>query len=78
MGEIVRAIGAGRYQKEDIIDYGVGIVLSKKVGDFVLKDEELLKIYVHEKDMEIGRILDCFEIGVHYEEPTPLIYEIIK
>lgn len=78
LGEIVRAVGAGRYQKEDIIDYGVGIVLSKKVGDFVLKDEELLKIYVHEKDMEIGRILDCFEIGVHYEEPKPLIYEIIK
>lgn len=78
LGEIVRAIGAGRYQKEDSIDYGVGIVLSKKVGDFVLKDEELLKIYVHEKDMEIGRILDCFEIGVHYEEPKPLIYEIIK
>lgn len=78
LGEIVRAIGAGRYQKEDSIDYGVGIVLSKKVGDFVLENEELLKIYVHEKDMEIGRILECFEIDVHYKEPTPLIYEIIK
>lgn len=78
LGEIVRAIGAGRYQKEDSIDYGVGIVLSKKVGDFILKDEELLKIYVHEKDMEIGKILNCFEIGIHYEEPKPLIYEIVK
>lgn len=78
LGEVVRKIGAGRYQKEDEIDYGVGIILNKKVGDFVLEDEELLKIYVHEKDMEIGKILDCFEIGVHYEKPEPLIYEIIR
>ncbi len=78
LGEIVRAIGAGRYQKEDLIDYGVGIVLTKKVGDFVLEDEELLKIYIGELDMEIGRILDCFTIGVHYIEPKPLILEIIR
>lgn len=78
LGEIVREIGAGRYQKEDEIDYGVGVVLSKKVGDFVLEDEELLKIYVQDKDMEIGKILDCFKIGVHYVEPEPLIYEIIR
>lgn len=78
LGELVRAIGAGRYQKEDSIDYQVGIVLNKKVGDFVLKEEELLKIYVHEKDIEIGKILDCFEVGEHYIEPQPLIYEIIQ
>ena len=62
LGEIVREIGAGRYEKEDQIDYGVGIVLNKKVGDYVKKDEELLKIYVNQKDMSIGRILECFEI----------------
>lgn len=78
LGEVVRAIGAGRYQKEDCIDYGVGIVLAKKVGDFVLEDEELLKIYINELDMEIGRIVDCFSIGVHYIEPQPLIFEIIR
>ena len=78
LGELVRKIGAGRYQKEDNIDYQVGIVLDKKVGDFVLKDEELLKIYVHEKNIEISKILDCFEVGEHYIEPQPLIYEIIQ
>lgn len=78
LGEIVREIGAGRYEKEDKIDYGVGIILSKKVGDFILQDEELLKIYLHEKDMELGKILNCFDIGVHYIEPEPLIYEVIK
>lgn len=78
LGELVREIGAGRLQKEDVIDYGVGIVLKKKVGDFVLEEEELLQIYVENKDMEIGKILDCFEIGEHYIEPLPLIYEIIR
>ncbi len=78
LGEIVRMIGAGRYQKEDTIDYGVGIILTKKVGDFVLENEELLKIYVNQKDMEIGHILECFEIGTHFVEKAPLIYEIIR
>lgn len=78
LGEIVRAIGAGRYQKDDPIDHGVGVILTKKVGDFVLENEELLKVYLNSVDMEIGRILDCFEIGVHYIEPEPLVYEVIR
>ena len=41
LGEIVKEIGGGRETKDDQIDYGVGIVLSKKIGDFVNKDEEL-------------------------------------
>lgn len=78
LGEIIRAIGAGRYQKEDSIDYGVGMILTKKVGDFVMENEEILKIYLNQKDMTIGSILECFEIGTHYVEPEPLIYEIIR
>ena len=27
--------------------------------------------------MELGKILNCFDIGVHYIEPEPLIYEVI-
>ena len=33
LGEIARNIGAGRLNKEDNIDFEVGIVLNKKVGD---------------------------------------------
>ena len=50
LGEIVKEIGGGRETKDDQIDYGVGIVLSKKVGDFVNKDEELLKIYLNRQE----------------------------
>ena len=35
MGELARMLGAGRINKDDIIDLGVGFELSKKVGDLV-------------------------------------------
>ncbi len=78
LGELARQIGAGRYSKEDNIDYGVGFILNKKVGDFVLENEELIKVYLNEKDVGIGDILSCFEINFDFKEKEPLIYKIIK
>lgn len=78
LGELARSIGAGRFSKEDIIDYGVGFVLNKKVGDFVLENEELIKVYLNEKDASIGEILSCFKIENDFKEKEPLIYKIIK
>ena len=56
-------LGAGRIKKEDKIDMSVGIVLSKKVGDTVYKDEKILTIYANSpinnmtiKDFEISII----------------------
>lgn len=78
LGELARSIGAGRFSKEDKIDYGVGFVLNKKVGDFVLENEELIKVYLNEKDASIGDILSCFKIENDFKEKEPLIYKIIK
>ena len=77
IGELTRKLGAGRLTKNDQIDYGVGLVLNKKIGDYVLEDEELLKIYVRNKDVLINEILDCFEIDNKLGKLEPLIYEII-
>ena len=56
-------LGAGGIKKEDKIDMSVGIVLSKKVGDTVYKDEKILTIYANSpinnmtiKDFEISII----------------------
>ena len=76
LGEIVKLIGGGRTKKEDKINYGVGIVLSKKIGDYVNKDEEILKIYLDDKDMSIKEILDCFKI-TDKKVKIKLIKEII-
>jgi pyrimidine-nucleoside phosphorylase len=78
LGEIVRKLGGGRYHKEDVIDPTVGIVLSVKQGDYLLEDEEILKVYMNEKDVSVEDILNCFEIDNMSGELKPLIFEMIK
>jgi len=50
IGRISCYLGAGRVKKEDKIDNAVGIILNKKVGDFVNKNEIIG--YVHANDKE--------------------------
>lgn len=78
LGELARSIGAGRYSKDDLIDYSVGFILNKNVGDYVLKDEELVKVYLNKKDLSISDITNCFTISSELGELKPLIYEVIK
>lgn len=78
LGEIARKIGAGRLNKEDEIDYGVGLVLNKKVGDYLFENEELLKIYCKKTNISISEITDCFEIVDEKIEKTKLIIDIIR
>lgn len=78
LGEIAKKIGAGRNKLDDEIDYEVGLVLNKKVGDFVEKDEELVKVYLNKKDISIGEILECFKIEDELKSNPKLILDIIK
>ncbi len=78
LGELVRKLGAGRLHKDDKIDHRVGFILSKKVGDFVLKDEELMKVYLTTKDCRIDDLLKCFTIENDFKEKDKLILEVIK
>ena len=78
LGEIAKSIGAGRNTLEDKIDYEVGIVLSKKVGDYVEKDEEILKVYLNKKDVAIVDLLECFTIDEELKNVPKLILDIIK
>lgn len=77
LGELAKELGAGRSKKEDSISYGVGFVLNKKVGDYVLENEELLKVYMDDKNIQIDKLLDCFKIGLHARE-TELVIDIIR
>ncbi len=78
IGEIVKKLGAGRNTLDDEIDYGVGIVLSKKVGDYVEKDEELLKVYMSDKDVSLNEILDCYKIDKQLDKPIKTILDIVN
>ncbi len=78
LGRLAHQMGSGRDTIEDEIDYGVGIVLSKKVGDFVLENEELMKVYINKKDVKLNDLVNCFSIENDLTNETPLIYEVIK
>lgn len=46
-GKLSLKLGAGRTNKDSKIDYGVGIKLLKKTGDFVTKGEVIAHLYVN-------------------------------
>ena len=50
VGEASLICGAGREKKEDDIDLSAGITLFKKVGDEILEDEVVAKVYGNDKD----------------------------
>ena len=78
LGEISRKLGGGRYEKNDEINFGVGLVLSKKLGDYVMEDEEILKVDFDDKSVSVYEILKCFKIETNKINSNPLIYEVIK
>lgn len=54
-------LGSGRMNKEDSIDYGVGVFLNKKIGDVVKEGDVLCTLY-YNKVKDSFNILDAFEI----------------
>ena len=50
VGKIVCELGAGRIKKEDNIDYSVGIVLNKKVSDYIKENEKIATIHANSKE----------------------------
>ena len=78
LGEIARDLGAGRFNKDDKINYKVGLYINQKVGDFVLENEELVKVYYDDKNVSLADIPSCFEFSEHATDKSNLIIDIIK
>lgn len=78
LGNLAKLLGAGRTKKEDQIDYSVGFVLNKKVGDMVLEGEEIVKVYLNKAGISLKQVMNCFEINDVLLEKQPLIIKEIK
>ena len=81
IGETVHALGAGRKLVSDQIDHSVGIVLYKKYGDRVNKNDPLLEIHSKSKeDAEMTKLKLQDAIKITQEKPgkLKLVCEIIK
>lgn len=55
-----------------------GIVFSKQIGDYVLENEELAKVYLDEKDILASEVLDCFQIALEMGKVDSLVKEIVR
>jgi len=76
LGKIACAVGAGRINKEDMIDYSAGVIVNKNINDYVNEGDTIFTIYSNKKFENID--IDCFEIEVDKAVDMKLIYEIIK
>ena len=52
IGKSSMKLGGGRERIEDIIDMSAGIILNKKIGDFVKNNELLATLYTNKEDFE--------------------------
>ncbi len=74
-------LGAGRTKKEDEIDHNVGIMVMKKVGDHVEKDDVIFEVlYNDEKKLEdaISYLEEAFRIRAEIPAKKPIVLERIE
>lgn len=81
IGTAAVLLGAGRAQKEDIIDPAAGLLLHRKTSDRVAAGEPLATLYASEN----GRLssasdafLSTLTFGEHAPKTPPLIYDILR
>lgn len=79
IGEAAMKLGAGRATKEDVIDPTSGIVLNKKVGSFVEKNDVLCTIYTNKEDYLslLEEVKNSFKFSDEKVKVNPIIYEVI-
>lgn len=79
IGHASMLLGSGRENLDSEIDYSVGIVLSKKVGDYVNKGEEICKMYIGDKNVDeaIELVLDAYSYSENEIEPK-LILDVVR
>lgn len=80
IGEAAMLLGAGRLTKEDKIDYSVGVVVKKKVGDKLEKGDVIAKIYTNGTNTEqaIAKVLDAYVISKQPIKQRDIILKIIR
>lgn len=78
VGKAVLLLGAGRQDKDSVIDLSVGAILHKKLGDSVTKGDTLFTIHsnVENNDEIVTMLLESIEIGQNKVSDTLIIKTI--
>lgn len=80
VGVCAMMLGAGRETKEDELDLSAGIVLTKKVSDFVNEGETIAYMHYNKLDKIEGakeRFLKAYTISDEKVEPGKLVYGVV-
>lgn len=73
-------LGAGRQKVDDSIDHSAGIILNKKVGDYVKQGEQIAMFYCNNEDhlKEAEEVfLSGLEVGIEAPVKKGIILEVI-
>lgn len=81
VGLAVVLLGGGREKKGDSIDPAVGVVVHKKVGDWVETGEPIMTVYANDADRLNAvrpRLAAAVKVQDDPVEPLPLFYDVIS
>ena len=81
VGLVSMQLGGGRAKKEDAIDLSVGVVLRKKLGEYVEAGESLAVIHAPDEARAARaaeQLRKCYELRADPVEMRPLIREVIR
>ncbi len=80
IGNCAMLLGAGRETKDDIIDMGAGIILNKKLGDLVKKDE-ILAVFHTDKFSNVDKLSEVqnrFLKALTFSKNKPEVPKLIQ
>lgn len=80
LGIVSMKLGGGREKTDDDIDYSVGLVLHKKIGDFVKKGEVLVEVHTNtglSQELET-EIFNAYDFSDEFVGKPQLIDEVLS
>jgi thymidine phosphorylase len=80
IGRLCMLLGAGRKTVDDAVDYTAGMLLHKKVGEKIERDEPLVTLQTSGPHLDEGfasEVGNCFEIGTELAIAPRLLQKIL-
>lgn len=81
VGLTAALLGSGRQKKGDSVDYAVGMVFQRKVGDYVKRDQPILTIHASSEEKLAAaerRLAAAILLSRSKPAPLPLIHRILR
>lgn len=81
IGETSVTLGAGRVRKEDGIDFSAGIIMEKKIGDYVKAGDTIATLYTNKKNVKesaIKQFMSAVVISGKKVKPLKEVLAVVK